>query len=197
MSLGLKETNLILQNALRNTFQELQLANEYNNILQTNISLISANRFKRAIDQYELISSSYARTPRSIPEDQIVEEARVILEVIGKDLTSAELAEILNLNVTDIEKALCNTSKKSYKVENTSSSITSEDLKLKARSLKTHLIDFDWVQAIGVHNNTEAPCLYVYVNRKTKVNSPDIPKVWEGIPVKVQHMGKVRPAKLW
>ncbi len=100
---NLHESNLILQNALRNTLQMFRLADEQINLLQTHIS---DEAYDAAMDEYVEVASSYTRTPRTLPAAGIAREAKLVLDTIGEELNSVELADILNLNVMDVENAL-------------------------------------------------------------------------------------------
>lgn len=50
-----------------------------------------------------------------------------------------------------------------------------------------------WLNFIGVGEADGRPCIYIYVNKK-KVPRSEIPELWEGIPVKMRYIGKIRPA---
>ena len=52
----------------------------------------------------------------------------------------------------------------------------------------------NWLTFIGVGEADGKPCIYLYVNRNKHIPRSDIPDTWRGIPVKVQRIGKIRPA---
>ena len=69
----------------------------------------------------------------------------------------------------------------------------SQDLLSKAAELQVFLGCPAWLHFIGVGEADGKPCIYLYVNRKNFPRS-DIPDTWRGVPVKVQRIGKIRPA---
>ena len=97
------EETQILRNALRNTLQMFRLADKYVSILQ---EYISDDEYETAVESYQDIAMAYARTPRTPSSKDIAKEAKIVLKAVGENLGSADLADILNLDVMDVENAL-------------------------------------------------------------------------------------------
>jgi hypothetical protein len=65
-------------------------------------------------------------------------------------------------------------------------------IKEAGESLYQHLNGPDWFQTVGVADDGNGGGeLYVYTARR---KHGSIPKNWEGYPVKIEYVGKVKPA---
>ena len=62
-----------------------------------------------------------------------------------------------------------------------------------AAKLQSFLGSPDWLYFIGVGELDRKPCIYLYTKRKN-IPINDIPDTWFDMPVKVQRIGKIRPA---
>lgn len=58
------------------------------------------------MQSYEEIAKKYAYRLRKISPQELVKEAKVVLDAIGEELGSDEIAEILELDVTEVEHVL-------------------------------------------------------------------------------------------
>ena len=67
---------------------------------------ISDEDFETIASEYKKISIPYAFEARSLPAREIAVEAKVILDAAEEELGSEEIADILELDVTDVENAL-------------------------------------------------------------------------------------------
>ena len=95
--------NQTLKYALCNVVKMLRLSDEYASLLQDKLS---PEDFDAVMDNYKEIAMSYTRMPRDLPPSEVVREAKVVLDAIGEELASDELADILNLDVMAVESAL-------------------------------------------------------------------------------------------
>ena len=98
-----RRSNEILKLALRSSIKMRRLSDEYTCLLQDKIS---DEDFETIASEYKKISIPYAFEARSLPAHEIAVEAKVILDAAGEELGSDEIADILELDVTDVENAL-------------------------------------------------------------------------------------------
>lgn len=101
--------NQVLENALRNTVKMFRLSDEYACFLQERVS---AEDYDSAMDSYREFAMSYVRVPRDISAGEIAYEAKTVLNALDEELSSDELADILNLDVMAVESALTAHSKR-------------------------------------------------------------------------------------
>ena len=66
-------------------------------------------------------------------------------------------------------------------------------LRDNAAQLQAFLNFPDWLYFIGVSELDCKPCIYLHTKRKN-IPIKDIPDTWFDMPVKVQRIGKIRPA---
>ncbi len=99
----LREEIKILSLALRNMFRTLKFSEEYASLLQ---EYISQEDYDDAMKEYPERLNKYAYEPRQLPSSEIVKEAKVVIDAIGKELSSDDIADILELEVVDVERAL-------------------------------------------------------------------------------------------
>lgn len=105
--------NQVLGNALRNAIKMFRLSDEYASLLQERVS---AEDYDSAMDAYKEFAMSYVRVPRDVPAREIAYEAKTVLDVLDEDMTSDELADILNLDAMAVENALTAYSKRKVDV---------------------------------------------------------------------------------
>ena len=98
-----ERNNGILKNALRNSLKMRRLSDEYACLLQEKIP---DDNFNEVLGEYEKISAPYAFEARSVPAKEIAFEAKVVLDAVGGELGSDEIADLLELDVLDVENAL-------------------------------------------------------------------------------------------
>ena len=98
-----ERNNGILKNALRNSLKMRRLSDEYACLLQKKIP---DGNFNEVLGEYEKISAPYAFEARSVPAKEIAFEAKVVLDAVGGELGSDEIADLLELDVLDVENAL-------------------------------------------------------------------------------------------
>ena len=90
--------------ALRNTFCILRRTKELCSILEANMA---DDEYERAYEEYEE-GNSIMRQIRKLTSDGIAIEAKILLRVLGQELGSEEIAEMLNLDVLEVERTLQN-----------------------------------------------------------------------------------------
>ena len=65
-----------------------------------------------------------------------------------------------------------------------------------ANRLAAKLAGQPWFSAAGITEDDSAGvALIVYLKRNLRCNELDVPSDWEGISVRTQHLGRVRPAE--
>lgn len=94
---------VILKNALRNSIKMRRLSDEYICLLQEKLS---DEAYNEVAEEYEKIAAPYAFKARSISSNEIAIEAKVVLNAFGDDLGSDEIADVLELDVLDVENSL-------------------------------------------------------------------------------------------
>lgn len=99
----------ILGYALRSLLKMNRLSSEYASLLEENLS---DDVYETLMQEYEGIAKEYAYEPRHILPSEIVDGAKVILGVVGEELSSDEIADMLELEVMDVERALSEYSRK-------------------------------------------------------------------------------------
>ena len=105
--------NKILRNALRNTYKMYKYYSSCNEVLNNNVN---DQKYKNALSEMPSIFEDYVRVPReNLSDEEIVGEALIVLDAIGETMNSAEIGEMLNIDVIVTEKALSKYSKKSSK----------------------------------------------------------------------------------
>ena len=107
----LNEKERILKDALCNTVKMLRFLDDYVNLLQ---EYISPEDYNAAMEHFDEIAEAHRRVLRQVSDEQIAYEAKIILDAAGEELSSAELADILNLDAMSVEFALSKFSKKKY-----------------------------------------------------------------------------------
>lgn len=105
--------NQVLENALRNSIKMFRLSDEYASLLQERVS---AEDYDSAMDSYKEFAMPYVRVPRDVSAGEIAYEAKTVLDVLNEELSSDELANILNLDVMAVESALTAYSKRKVDV---------------------------------------------------------------------------------
>ena len=93
----------ILQYALRSMFKMNKLSGEYTAMIEASVS---DEEYEQLMQSYEEIAKSYAYKLRKISPYELLREAKVVLDAIGEELGSDEIAEILELDVTEVERVL-------------------------------------------------------------------------------------------
>ncbi len=99
----------ILGYALRSLLKMNRLSSEYASLLEENLS---DDVYETLMQEYEGIAKEYAYEPRHILPSEIVDGAKVILGAVGEELSSDEIADMLELEVMDVERALSEHSRK-------------------------------------------------------------------------------------
>ena len=105
----LNEKERILKDALCNTVKMLRFLDDYVNLLQ---EYISPEDYNAAMEHFDEIAEAHRRVLRHVSNEQIAREAKVVLDSVGEELGSDELADILNLDAMSVEFALSKFSKK-------------------------------------------------------------------------------------
>ena len=95
--------NRVLEFALKNSWKMHRLSQDYSNLLEDNMP---EENYNNAMISYEEVAKSYAFIPRNLSPDEIAYSAKVILEAIDEDLGSDDIADLLELDVMDVENAL-------------------------------------------------------------------------------------------
>ena len=93
----------ILEYALRSMFKMNKLSGEYAALME---ATISDEEYEQLMQSYEEIAKPYAYKIRKLSPQELVREAKIILDAIGEELGSDEIAEILELDVTEVERVL-------------------------------------------------------------------------------------------
>ena len=93
----------ILEYALRSLLKMNRLSAEYASLLEESLS---DEMYGSLMQEYEEIAKEYAYEPRHILPSEIVKGAKVILDAVGEELSSDEIADMLELEVMDVERAL-------------------------------------------------------------------------------------------
>ena len=93
----------ILGYALRSVLKMNRLLSEYASLLEESLS---DEMYARLMQEYGEIAKEYTYKPRHISPTEIVKGAKVILDAVGEELSSDEIAEMLELEVMDVERAL-------------------------------------------------------------------------------------------
>lgn len=93
----------ILEYALRSMFKANKLSGEYTALIEASVP---DEEYEQLMQSYEEIAKKYAYRLRKISPQELVKEAKVVLDAIGEELGSDEIAEILELDVTEVEHVL-------------------------------------------------------------------------------------------
>ena len=110
MSIVVREKeNEVLERALRSVWKMSKLSGNYASLME---KFVSDDDYNIAMRDYEDIAKLYAYKPRKLKPYEIAFEAKTVLDAVSEELGSDEIAEILELDVMDVEKAL---SEYSYK----------------------------------------------------------------------------------
>jgi hypothetical protein len=70
----------------------------------------------------------------------------------------------------------------------------SEETKQAARHLNSRFSGQPWLSSVGITEEAGRPVLLVYLSKHVSKSQSGIPDIWEGVPVRTQYIGKVRPA---
>ncbi len=94
----------VLSLAVRQLYSSLKIQEDLNILLQKHMSEMEYSAYQR--DSEQVLDNS-ARVPRDISEEQIITEVNILLSIL-KDwsLGSDEIADILNLDIFQVEDAL-------------------------------------------------------------------------------------------
>jgi hypothetical protein len=95
--------NKVLKYALQNLREMFRLSNEYAVRLE---EAISPKKYGKIEGSLKSLLLSYAREPRCLPRQDVIDEARVVLLALKEELGSDEIADMLNLDVVDVDNAL-------------------------------------------------------------------------------------------
>ncbi len=93
----------ILEYALRSMFKANKLSGEYAALLEESIP---NEKYELLMQSYQEIAKPYAYKLRKISPHELIKEAKTVLDAIGEELGSDEIAEILELDVTEVERVL-------------------------------------------------------------------------------------------
>ena len=93
----------VLERALRSMWKMSKLSREYASLME---EFVSDDNYDIAMRDYEDIARPYAYKPRKLKPYEIAFEAKKVLDAVNEELGSDEIAEILELDVMDVEKAL-------------------------------------------------------------------------------------------
>ena len=99
----------VLKYALRNLWSMRKLSQEYSSLLKENIS---DENYEKVMDSYTKIAKNYAFTPRNLPPEEIAYSAKLILDTIDEELGSDDIADLLELDVMNVENVLTQYSQK-------------------------------------------------------------------------------------
>ena len=70
----------------------------------------------------------------------------------------------------------------------------SEQTKQAARRLNSKFNGQPWFSSVGISEEAGTIILLVYLSKHVSRGQAGIPDLWEGVPVRIQYMGRVRPA---
>ena len=90
-------------------YKAQKFSEEYACLLQ---EYISPEDYELAMKEYPERLEVYAYKPRQLPYSEIAREAKIVLDALGEELSSDEIADILDLGVMDVEFALREYSRK-------------------------------------------------------------------------------------
>ena len=93
----------VLALALNNIYGRQKQAEEYIMILE---SRITEEGYEEATEEYEKGFMNYSRNPRKQPHIDTARQAKILLKALKRELGSDEIAEMLNLDVWEVESAL-------------------------------------------------------------------------------------------
>lgn len=93
----------ILAYAFQNLLKMFRLSDELTGLL---LNALAPEEYNAAMDAYEKTARGYARTPRALSNAEIARQAKIVLDAADEELSSDEIADILNLDVMAVEKAL-------------------------------------------------------------------------------------------
>ena len=93
----------VISEALRNMFRINRFTEEYSSLLQ---EYISSEDYEKAMQEFHERTTQFEREPRMLSDAEIAIEAKILLSIIGEELDSEELAEIMNTDVFQTEYAL-------------------------------------------------------------------------------------------
>ena len=104
MSIALLEKEKeVLSRGLRSTLKKSRLSEEYASLIEEHIS---DEDYEAVMLDYEELAKPYSYKVRRIAPPEVALEAKIILDVLDEELSSDEIAEILELDVMDVETAL-------------------------------------------------------------------------------------------
>lgn len=70
-----------------------------------------------------------------------------------------------------------------------------ETTKQAAIRLGQRLSGKPWYSSVGIAEEAGAPLLIVYSRRRLPKGETSVPELWDGLPVRVQQVGKVVPVQ--
>jgi hypothetical protein len=70
-----------------------------------------------------------------------------------------------------------------------------ETTKKAAIRLGRHLSGKPWYSSVGIAEEGGVPLLIVYSRRRLPKGETSVPESWDGMRVRVEHVGKIVPAK--
>lgn len=98
-----KRENRTLSLALGRTCEMLRSAEERCRILEAKMT---DEEYEEVAEEYDEELIMHVRQPRKQSSEETAEEAKILLKVLGVELGSDDIAEMLNLGVMEVERAL-------------------------------------------------------------------------------------------
>ena len=95
--------NRTLSFALKRICEILKCTEERCRILEANMT---EDEYETASEEYDEELIRHIRHPRRQTSEETAEEAKILLKALGVELGSDEIAEMLNLGVMEVERAL-------------------------------------------------------------------------------------------
>lgn len=93
----------VMEEVFHNTFKLYKFMEEYSCLLQ---EYISPEDYDEAMKSFHERTAPYARASRKLSDEEIAYDAKLVLSITGGELGSDELADILNVHVFDVDRAL-------------------------------------------------------------------------------------------